>query len=134
MQEHQVTVGGETHSLSDLFIVMATQNPLEQAGTYPLPEAQLDRFLLHVTLDYPSAEEELSILKRDQQQHFGADKPSDTSPIKPAIRTGVQTESPRGLEPARGDPDDRNRSGFFPNALLNLVCSGLDRASELCRG
>jgi MoxR-like ATPase len=55
--------------------VMATQNPLEQAGTYPLPEAQLDRFLLHVVIDYPSQEEELSILRRDRQTHFGEDPP-----------------------------------------------------------
>jgi len=67
MQEHQVTVGGKTRPLPELFIVMATQNPLEQSGTYPLPEAQLDRFLLHIVLDYPSAEEELLILQRNRQ-------------------------------------------------------------------
>ncbi|MGA7802442.1 MAG: AAA family ATPase [Gammaproteobacteria bacterium] len=66
MQEHQITVGGETRPLPALFMVMATQNPLEQAGTYALPEAQLDRFLLQVTLDYPSAEEEFEILRRDR--------------------------------------------------------------------
>jgi len=66
MQEHQITVGGVTRPLSPLFMVMATQNPLEQAGTYPLPEAQLDRFLLHVALDYPSDAEELDILRRDR--------------------------------------------------------------------
>lgn len=66
MQEHQITVGGVTRALPPLFMVMATQNPLEQAGTYPLPEAQLDRFLLHVTLDYPNADEELDILQRDR--------------------------------------------------------------------
>ena len=66
MQEHQITVGGMTRPLPPLFMVMATQNPLEQAGTYPLPEAQLDRFLLHVSLDYPSDAEELEILRRDR--------------------------------------------------------------------
>jgi len=66
MQEHQITVGGVTRPLPPLFMVMATQNPLEQAGTYPLPEAQLDRFLLHVSLDYPSDAEELDILRRDR--------------------------------------------------------------------
>ena len=69
MQEQQITVGGVTRALPPLFMVMATQNPLEQAGTYPLPEAQLDRFLLHVELDYPSAEEELLILQRDRMRH-----------------------------------------------------------------
>ncbi|MHB1186878.1 AAA family ATPase [Thiobacillus sp.] len=68
MQEHQITVGGVTRPLPPLFMVMATQNPLEQAGTYPLPEAQLDRFLLHVALDYPSDQEELDILRRDRAQ------------------------------------------------------------------
>lgn len=65
MQEHSVSAGGVTRSLSPVFMVMATQNPIEQEGTYPLPEAQLDRFLLKVDLDYPSAENELIILQRD---------------------------------------------------------------------
>ena len=65
MQERQVTVGGTTYPLPPMFLVMATQNPLEQSGTYPLPEAQLDRFLLHVLIDYPSAEQERSILDMD---------------------------------------------------------------------
>lgn len=68
MQEHQITVGGETRALPPLFMVMATQNPIEQSGTYPLPEAQLDRFLLHVELGYPSQEEEFEILQRDRQR------------------------------------------------------------------
>ncbi|WP_428240870.1 AAA family ATPase [Gynuella sp.] len=63
MSERQVTVAGETRQLDDLFLVMATQNPLEQEGTYPLPEAQLDRFLMHVFLDYPNREAELKILR-----------------------------------------------------------------------
>jgi len=83
MQEHQVTVNGVTRPLPDLFVVMATQNPLEQSGTYPLPEAQLDRFLLHVELHYPSADEELEILRRDRQRHFGEDKMQLDSPINP---------------------------------------------------
>jgi len=69
MQEHQVTVNGITRKLPELFIVMATQNPLEQSGTYPLPEAQLDRFLLHIQLDYPTVDNELLILKQDRQQY-----------------------------------------------------------------
>lgn len=70
MQEHQVSVGGNTRPLPELFIVMATQNPLEQSGTFPLPEAQLDRFLFHVVLTYPTADEELEILQRDRRQHY----------------------------------------------------------------
>jgi len=64
MQEHQVTVGGVKHRLPEPFFVLATQNPIEQEGTYPLPEAQLDRFMFHVTVDYPDEEEELQIVKR----------------------------------------------------------------------
>jgi len=62
MAERQITVGAITHKLPELFLVMATQNPIEQEGTYPLPEAQLDRFLLHVFIDYPDAEAERQIL------------------------------------------------------------------------
>jgi MoxR-like ATPase len=64
MQEHQVTVGGQKHPLPEPFFVLATQNPIEQEGTYPLPEAQLDRFMFQVWVDYPSADEELEIVKR----------------------------------------------------------------------
>ena len=63
MQERQVTVGGERHRLPDPFFVLATQNPIEQEGTYPLPEAQLDRFMLNILVDYPSEEEELDIVR-----------------------------------------------------------------------
>ena len=63
MAERQITVGNKTYPLSELFLVMATQNPIEQEGTYPLPEAQLDRFLMHLEIDYPGAQTELEILK-----------------------------------------------------------------------
>jgi MoxR-like ATPase len=64
MQERHVTVGGERHDLDDPFFVLATQNPIEQEGTYPLPEAQLDRFMFMVKVDYPSKDEEREILRR----------------------------------------------------------------------
>lgn len=64
MQERQVTIGGQTHLLPKPFFVMATQNPVEQEGTYPLPEAQTDRFLFKLLVDYPSAEEESSMMQR----------------------------------------------------------------------
>ncbi|MFC3195233.1 AAA family ATPase [Marinicella sediminis] len=68
MGEQQITVGKTTYDLPQLFLVMATQNPIEQEGTYPLPEAQLDRFLMHVTIGYPEADTELDILKLAQQK------------------------------------------------------------------
>jgi len=64
MQEHQLTVGGKRHTLSEPFFVLATQNPIEQEGTYPLPEAQLDRFMFNTFVDYPGEDEELEIVKR----------------------------------------------------------------------
>jgi MoxR-like ATPase len=64
MQEHQVTVGGKRHLLPEPFFVLATQNPIEQEGTYPLPEAQLDRFMFNVMVDYPDEEEEFQIIRR----------------------------------------------------------------------
>ena len=64
MQEHQVTIGDETFPLEDPFLVLATQNPIEQEGTYPLPEAQVDRFMLKLTTTYPRKEDELEILNR----------------------------------------------------------------------
>jgi MoxR-like ATPase len=63
MAERQVSVGTQTYPLPELFLVMATQNPIEQEGTYPLPEAQLDRFLMHVNVDYPDANAEMEILR-----------------------------------------------------------------------
>ena len=76
MAERQITVGSATYSLPNLFMVMATQNPLEQEGTYALPEAQLDRFLLHIKIDYPNAEHEKKILHlaRAEARGEGVDK------------------------------------------------------------
>lgn len=63
MQEHRVTAGGKEYVLAEPFLVLATQNPIEQEGTYPLPEAQLDRFMFHVRVDYPTADEEIEIVR-----------------------------------------------------------------------
>jgi MoxR-like ATPase len=79
MAEHQVSVGRETFHLPELFLVMATQNPIEQEGTYPLPEAQLDRFLMHVTVDYPDKDAERKIL------HLVRDEAKHKAPTPPAI-------------------------------------------------
>jgi MoxR-like ATPase len=74
MAERQITVGNKTYPLPPLFLVMATQNPIEQEGTYPLPEAQLDRFLMHIEIDYPGAETELSILRLTRGEALAGDK------------------------------------------------------------
>jgi MoxR-like ATPase len=70
MQERQVTIGDETFKLPEPFLVLATQNPLEQEGTYPLPEAQLDRFMLKVVIGYPTKEEERIIIRQNLAQEF----------------------------------------------------------------
>jgi MoxR-like ATPase len=77
MQERQVTIGDETHMLPDPFLVLATQNPIEQEGTYPLPEAQVDRFMLKLSITYPSKEEERQILDR----MASTSQPTGASPI-----------------------------------------------------
>jgi MoxR-like ATPase len=82
MQEHRVTAAGETMSLPEPFFVLATQNPIEQEGTYPLPEAQLDRFLFDIRVGYPSAEEEVGILR--------ATTAVDTTVLAPVL-DGAQT-------------------------------------------
>jgi len=69
MEEHQVTVDGTTHHLESPFLVMATQNPIEYEGTFPLPEAQLDRFLMRISLGYPDFNEEISIIERQELTH-----------------------------------------------------------------
>ncbi len=80
MQEHQVTVGGEKHKLVQPFFVLATQNPIEQEGTYPLPEAQQDRFMFKVFVDYPTEEEERRIV-----QQTTAGKPAELKPVMGAV-------------------------------------------------
>ena len=92
MQERQITVGGVTRALPPLFMVMATQNPLEQAGTYPLPEAQLDRFMLHVRLDYPSETEELEVLRRERARLKQATDTPPTPVIDAALVLKARTE------------------------------------------
>jgi MoxR-like ATPase len=86
MQERHVTAGGSTYALPDPFFVLATQNPIEQEGTYPLPEAQLDRFMLNVRVPYPSADEELEILRRTT----GDDVPEPTATLSGAQIVALQ--------------------------------------------
>jgi len=82
MEERQVSVAGKTYKMEPLFMVMATQNPVEQEGTYPLPEAQMDRFLMHVTIDYPDDTSELAIMRlnREEQKSKKSEKKEKLSP------------------------------------------------------
>lgn len=96
MEERRVTIEGESHDLPDPFLVCATQNPVEYEGTYPLPEAQLDRFMLKVMVDYPSADQEQAILDRYQHGFRAADletahlEPIISSKTLPEIRAAVE--------------------------------------------
>lgn len=118
MSEHQVTVGSTTRKLPELFVVMATQNPLEQSGTYPLPEAQLDRFLLHTVLSYPSADEELAILQLDRKRHYGQDPATIESPLDPATVLAARKEVAEiHIEPA------------LEQYIVNLVTTTRDLAT-----
>ncbi len=81
MEERQVTVSGTTHKMPKLFMVMATQNPIEQEGTYPLPEAQMDRFLMHIYIDYPDEESEAKIIRLVRGEEGDAPTGSGSEPI-----------------------------------------------------
>ena len=84
MAERQVSVGQKSYPLPDLFLVMATQNPIEQEGTYPLPEAQMDRFLMHVLVDYPTPDTERTILQLSRDEALG-NQSDDLEPISQQI-------------------------------------------------
>lgn len=117
MAERQITVGSVTYPLPELFLVMATQNPLEQEGTYPLPEAQLDRFLMHVFVDYPDAETERAILRLTRNEaRQGLSEPS-----KP-----TDTISQETLFAARNETLDIYMSDELENYLLQIVLATRD--------
>ena len=92
MEERQVTIDGVRHSLSPLFTVLATQNPVEFEGTYPLPEAQLDRFLLKIKIGYPSAKEELEILAKHNSQPASLTEQAEIAPIEPEVLQQARLE------------------------------------------
>ncbi|HUA14456.1 MAG TPA: MoxR family ATPase [Verrucomicrobiae bacterium] len=92
MEERQVTIDGTRHSLSSLFTVLATQNPVEFEGTYPLPEAQVDRFLLKIKIGYPSAKEEVEILEKHNSQMPAAADQMEIVPLESATLQEAQRE------------------------------------------
>ena len=107
MQERQVTIGGKTHPLPTPFFVMATQNPIEQEGTYPLPEAQTDRFLFKLLVGYPSAAEEASMMQRWGQ--------ITQQPVLTAVSSGAE------LLGLRSEVDKVHVSPVVQNYILTLV-------------
>ena len=148
MQEYQVTVAGQRHELKKPFFVLATQNPIEQEGTYPLPEAQLDRFMFMVKVDYPSAAEEREILRRTTEDRttdikpvLGADDifalqaivrrvPIADAVLEYALRLTRQTRLTTGEAPAWAK--DWLQWGAGPRASQNLVLGA--KAHALLQG
>jgi len=117
MEERQISVGDKSYKLSKLFLVMATQNPIEQEGTYPLPEAQLDRFLLHVEVGYPSIEDERSILVLNRDEA----KNNDESSFVP---TDLLSE--KSIVEARQAILDLHLSDDLEQYIVNLVVATRD--------
>ena len=144
MQERQVTLGDRTYRLPDPFLVLATQNPIDQEGTYQLPEAQLDRFLLKVSVGYPARDEELEILDRMatsapvyKTRAVVAPEQLSTSRglvnkiyIDPAVREYIVDLVHTTREPGRVDAPLRNlvRAGASPRGTINLALTARARA------
>jgi MoxR-like ATPase len=144
MQERQVTIGETTYKLPDPFMVMATQNPIDQEGTYQLPEAQLDRFLLKVRVDYPTKDEERRILdlmstnapKTDTQQVIDAERVTEARAlvndilISDAVRDYIVEIIHTSRYPGELLPDMKNliRCGASPRGTINLALAARARA------
>lgn len=92
MEERQVSVAGKTHKMDPLFMVLATQNPVEQEGTYPLPEAQMDRFVMKILIDYPSADSETKILQLVRNEIKNKEPKENKAPLNPKIIFDARSE------------------------------------------
>ena len=151
MQERQVTIGDETFKLEAPFLVMATQNPIEQEGTYPLPEAQVDRFMLKLRVDYPGKDEERAILKRmastqlsdsvtavvDVDQILKAQNVIDDIYVDEKVEDYVLNLVFATRDPGEynlGDMDNLIEYGASPRATINLILAAKARAFLQHRG
>lgn len=123
MGEKQITIGRETYLLPKLFMVMATQNPIEQEGTYPLPEAQLDRFLMHISIDYPQQEAEKAILLLNRQEALEELQSMDKTAAAGAQQTKI---SPQVLFATRHEILNIHMSEEVEEYLLNIVLATRD--------
>ena len=121
MAERQITVGKVTYPLPELFMVMATQNPIEQEGTYPLPEAQLDRFLMHVSIDYPEASAEKQILQLVREEAKNA-----TNSTASTNTNSTEKISQQSILTARNEVLDVYLADNLEEYLLHLVLATRD--------
>ena len=115
MEEHQVTVAGTTHKLPELFMVMATQNPIEQEGTYPLPEAQMDRFIMHVNIGYPDEASEAEIMRLVRSEEGNNKK------TKAKDKTNPEAISQQSVFDARKDITALHASEAIEQYIVSLV-------------
>jgi MoxR-like ATPase len=147
MQERQVTIGNETFKLGEPFLVLATQNPIEQEGTYPLPEAQVDRFLLKLRIDYPGRDEERSILERMAGRELPdvneVITPEDIRDIKTAVNAVFVDEKIKDYildivfasrDPARYGLDLAPLIAYGASPRATLALTQLTRARALLNG
>ena len=147
MQEQQVTIGHTTHPVPRPFLVLATQNPIESEGTYPLPEAQVDRFMLKVLVDYPAHDEELTVVARSLEEAPQLEQVLSLTELQdlqrrateiyvdPALiswTVDVATATRRPAEHGLGDVADYIAFGASPRGPISLVSAG--RALALIRG
>jgi MoxR-like ATPase len=147
MQEHQVTIGHQTFPVPSPFLVLATQNPIESEGTYPLPEAQVDRFMLKVLVDYPAHDEELTVVARSLEAPPALDQVLSLDDLKslqaeaaevyvdPALiswAVDVATATRRPRDHGLADVGDHIAFGASPRGPISLVASA--RALALIRG
>src|SRR5687767_14065356 len=141
MQEHQVTIGHETHQVPAPFLVLATQNPIESEGTYPLPEAQVDRFMFKLVVDYPSARDEVAVVERSLDTHARVRQVLSPAALgrHQLAAQGVYVdrrvmEYAVALTTATRERDDNGwvEFGASPRGSINLVHAG--RALALLRG
>ena len=124
MEERQVTVAGTTHQLPKLFIVMATQNPVEQEGTYPLPEAQMDRFLMHVYIDYPDEEAEGQVIRLVRGEEKAALIPTDTADAESPSKEDEKPIDQEGGFAAREEKSRVTVSGGVASCKVDIVVAG----------
>jgi MoxR-like ATPase len=136
MEERQITVAKTTHVLPPLFMVMATQNPIEQEGTYPLPEAQMDRFLMHVNIDYPAESDEADIVRlvRSEESGNATAAPQDAEEPRDAARSLAEEPaiSQDAVFAARADLTSVHVSEAIERYIVDLVFATRfpDRYSE----
>jgi len=121
MEERQVTVAGTTHQLPKLFIVMATQNPVEQEGTYPLPEAQMDRFLMHVYIDYPDEDAEGQVIRLVRGEEQAALEPAAAAGAEKSLEPGEEPIDQEAVFAAREEISRITVSEVVERYMVDLV-------------